>query len=206
MQFETIAIVVFALAVLFFLFIRRRIITDLKQQNAELQRQVDKLRQVAQSQRDEITQLIATAEQERRARQMATLSAIGSQNPARSPIPRHPPNDYDPYPAAPTRSTVARKQEAATRAPTRQQDAPANTWTDPGIPYMPAIAPSPAPAPTAAYHGGGGTFDGGGASGDYGRSDSSACTSSSSSSDSSSSSSDSGSSSSSDSGSSCSND
>lgn len=189
MQFETIAIVVFALAVLFFLFMRRHVIIDLKQGNEELRQQVDKLRAVAQRQRDEITKLISTAEQERRARQMATLAAVATTKPApRPPIPRHPPKDYDPYPAAPTRSAVTRKQEEATR----RDPAPANTWDTPGSAFTPAIAPSPAPA--ASHHSGGG-----GASGDYGRSDT--CSSSSSSS-----SSDSGSSSSSDSGSSCSSD
>lgn len=200
MQFESIAITVIALAILVFLFARRHVITDLKAANDELRTQLARLRDVAQRQREEIDRLITTAENERRARQMATLSAIGSQAPRPSITKpkewKDPDLARDPY----KNSAMARKQDAATRAPTRQQDAPASTWEAPGMPYTPAIAPSPAPAP--AYHGGGGSFDGGGASGDYGRSDSSACTSSASSSDSSSDSGSSSSCSSSDSGSS----
>lgn len=201
MQFETIAITIFALALLVFLYTRRRIITDLKEQNEKLQKYVIMLTDVGNRQRDEITKLIDTAEQERRARQMATLT---SRPAPRAPITK-PPEWKDPDLArdpykntrAASRSMVASKQEEATRRRTQDQ-APANTWTDPGIPYKPAASPAPAPAP--AYHGGGGSFDGGGASGDYGRSDSCSSSSSSSSdsgSSSSCSSSDSGSSSSS---------
>ncbi|MES2348329.1 MAG: hypothetical protein V4641_12250 [Pseudomonadota bacterium] len=191
MQFETIAIVIFALAVLLFLWTRRGVITGLKNENVELALKVEKLREVAVRQRDEIDKLITTAEQERRARQMATLSAVGSQTQAKRPPatpPKNPPRVFSSVKEAVT----ARQQEAAT-----------NTWEVPPMPYMPSSSPSPAPAP--AYHGGGGSFDGGGASGDYGRSDSCSTSSSSSSSDSGSSY-DSGSSSSSDSGSSCSSD
>lgn len=184
MQFETIAVVIFALALLVFMYTRRRVITDLQQQNNELAHQVEKLRLVALRQRDEIDKLIKTAEEERRARQMATLSSIGSRPAGRPPA--TPPKEWkdpdlarDPY----KNSRMARKQEEATRA----DPGPASSWETAPPPYMPSSAPSPAPA--AAYQGGGGSFDGGGASGDYGRSDSCTSSSSSSSSDSGSSSS-----------------
>ncbi|MES2320195.1 MAG: hypothetical protein V4631_22180 [Pseudomonadota bacterium] len=195
MDFATIAITVIALALLVFIFARRRVITGLQQHNNELAHQVQQLSDIAHRQRDEITQLINTAEKERRARQMATLAAAGNQTPAPRP-PTAKPKEWkdpglarDPYQNAKT----ARKQEEATR----HDPAPATTWDNPGSVYTPSSAPSPATTMAeATYQGRGGTFDGGGASGDYGRSDSGACSSSSSSSDS-------GSSSSSDSGSSC---
>lgn len=186
MQFETIAVVIFALALLVFIYARRRVIADLKQEIGQLTRQNEKLRTVAVRQRNEIEGLIHTAEQERRARQMATLAAIGKKPPTK------------PFMPSPAQASHARKQEEATRSYPSQ----ASSWENPPPGYSPMpIGPSPSQA--AAYHGGGGSFDGGGASGDYGRSDS-CSTSSSSSSSGSSSSSDSGSSSSSDSGSSCS--
>jgi hypothetical protein len=197
MQFETIAILIFALALLVFMYTRRRVITDLQQQNRELSHQAAQLRDIAYRQREEISNLITVAEQERRARQMATLT--GQEAPAKPRPPTTPPPEWkdpdlarDPF----KNSRMARKQEEATR----HDPAPASNWMDTTSAHTPPIAPSPAYANS--YHGQGGTFDGGGASGDYGRSDSCSSSSSSSSSDSGSSSS----SSSSDSGSSCSSD
>lgn len=209
MQFQNIAIVIFALAILLFLFIRRHVITGLQADNAQLRNDHERMRAVCVRQRDEITKLIQAAEDERRARQIATLGAIGRQHAARHQnIIGKQPSAYDPF-ATGRPATNPNTQGHATRTPAKQEETPANRWDDPGSAFVPVpmSSPSPAhesaPAPAAAYHGGGGSFDGGGASGDYG---SSSGSDSSSSSSCSSSSSDSGSSSSSDSGSSCSSD
>lgn len=169
MQFETIAVVIFALALLVFMWTRRRVITDLQRQNHELGKQVEKLRLVAMRQRDEIDKLIQTAEQERRARQMATLSSIGSKHrdkPPTAPDWKDPDLARDPF----KNTNLARQQREATSAPSRQYQA-------------------------QACHERGGSFNGGP---DYGRSDSCSGSASSSSDSGSSSSSDSGSSCSSD--------
>jgi hypothetical protein len=180
MQFETIVMTGFVLAVLFFLFVRRHIIQDMKRENAVLQTRVDKLNDIAARQRDEMNKLMDTAQAERRARQMATLS---SQTAAKVPPAR----------ATPVAGqTTAEKQDATTRR-RFDQSSSGNTWAPDTTNASAYASASPAPAQEP-YRGGGGSFDGGGASGDYGSS-SSSCDSSSSS--------DSGSSSSSDSGGSC---
>lgn len=191
MQFESIAMTGFALAVLFFLFIRRRVITGQQEEIAALSERLYSLGNVAANQRTEIEALMATAQAERRARQMSTLT---HQQPPVAP----------PRPAGPT---TAQQQEKATRH-RAEQSSSANKWDDTThlnsshgnvVHLGQSIEQSRAGlAQPRELVGNGGTFDGGGASGDYGRSESSCSSSSSSSSDSGSSSS------SSDSGSSCS--
>lgn len=169
MQFETYASIGLAWAILLFLFIRRRVITDLKERNANLEVQIAKLNKIASRQGDELQRLIEVAAAERRARQMQTLSG-------QRPMPK------------PPQVIHQEKKEAASR---RRFDQ-VNDWQghQPATP-LPALDIAPAESPSYRGHG---TFDGGGASGDYGRSESN-CTSSSDSSDSGSSgSSDSGSS------------
>lgn len=202
MQFETVFTIVIALAVLVFTLARRHIIKELKTENESLRVKFEKIRDVCVRQQEEIGKLIEAQAAEQRARQMATLAAVGSQRPAPRPPITKPPEWKDPDLArdpykntqGASRSSIARKQEEATRADSGNTwSAPVNSWDDHNF-----SAPTPTPAP--AYRGAGGSFDGGGASGDYGRSDSGSSSSSSSSdsgSSSSSSSSDSGSSSSS---------
>ncbi|MES2352090.1 MAG: hypothetical protein V4641_31370 [Pseudomonadota bacterium] len=179
MQIQTIVLIGLIPAIAILLFVRRRVIVGLQQENAALGAQLHKLGQVAEEQRRELNRMMEVATQERRARQLATL---GSQ-----PAPKAPPNVI-PVPSS-IFHAVKKKQEEATR---RDQGA-VNTYDTSSS--LAGFASAPAQAAAEPYRGGGGTFDGGGASGDYGRSESS-CSSSSSSSDS-------GSSGSSDSGGSC---
>lgn len=127
MQFETIAVVIFALALLVFMYTRRRVITDLKQEIDQLAQQNEKLRTVALRQRNEIEGLIHTAEQERRARQMATLSSIGSRRPPTTPPPEY--KDPDPDLA---RTRTPRPPPAGRPWPASRKRPPGPTLATPG--------------------------------------------------------------------------
>jgi uncharacterized protein YhbP (UPF0306 family) len=161
MQFETIFVLLFAFAVLVFLYARRHIIGTLQKENQELHKRNDKLTHIVDRQRMEINRLTDENTRELRARQLSSLVAKSVEAPRGQVSMMH---------MAQEQERAARRRYDQSSLP--QHDATAQALQDVAIHGISVQRVEPdgsstRVAPADLYMGSGGTFDGGGASGDY---------------------------------------